>query len=193
MTLIIYWKLLIICKYFLDLNFCKQQTGSMISLSYSEEPSGSFCFCFSLHSLCCYHPDAFALSLRLALWGRLLNIIHVGMCFNACEWMRRSVLLTESQSTEGVNAPGRWADACGWLLTGGREDSSFWSHYFSSFFFFIPMPRGTHACLCKDKCLRLELQITWRPLSIVYSGGHTLYVTTSLEVRSVALCTSFPH
>ena len=108
MTLIIYWKLLVVSKYFLDLNFCKHQTGGMINPSYSESESLFWIILFLLLFTfpLLYHPDAFALSLCLALLGQLLNATHVGMCFNACEWMRRSVLLTESQSTEGMNALG---------------------------------------------------------------------------------------
>lgn len=193
MTLIIYWKLLIIYKYFLDLNFCKQQTGSMISPSYSEEPSGSFCFCFSLHSLCCITlmplPWACAWHFGDDYWI-LYMLGCVSMPVNG--WGAVSCLLKARAQKEWMLQDAEQIHvANSWL---GAGKTQVFDHTVSIFFFFfIPMHRGTCVCLCKDKCLRLELQITWRPLSIVSSGGHTLYVTTSLEVRSVALCTLFPH
>lgn len=54
--------------------------------------------------------------------------------------------------------------------------------------FLIPtMPKGTYACRWKDKCLRLEPEITRMPLSVIYSGGHTLYTTASLAVKQIVL------
>lgn len=42
--------------------------------------------------------------------------------------------------------------------------------------------------LLKGKCLRLEQEITWTSLSVIYSRGRTLYNTTSLEVKDLVLC-----
>lgn len=89
-----------------------------------------------------------------------------------------SQIVNASLGLEGMNVLGHLVDEHDQLLAGGQGGLKLLITLF--LIFLIPMLKGTHACLYKDKCLRLELQITWKPWSVIYSGGHTLYMTASL-------------
>lgn len=143
-----------------------------------------FLFLSSFLSLHC--PHCFALIL---CWSPLQWLSDVPGYVCKAYWMNvAGSLLVESQSASASLSSQRNGTSTlgGWLWR--IPDRSQGRTKVLIMRFLIPtMPKGTYACRWKDKCPRLELEITRMPLSVIYSGGRTLYTTASLAVKQVVL------
>lgn len=110
-----------------------------------------------------------------------------GMWARSIEWMWQGLVCWNPECQSFSQPLKEWHQGTPWMIWLIPEQSQGRTKVLIMQFLISTMPKGTYAHRWKDKCLRLELEITQMPLSVISIGGHTFYSTASLAVKQVVL------